>query len=217
MQSGGQANSKNGNGTLRLDPQATSAEFDEYRYDPTSPVPSVGGPVCCTGNPEDRPGLVDQDIVENRSDVLVYTSAPLLEDLIIAGPLKAILTISSTSPDTDFVGRIAHVRPDGISTNIQEGALRARYRKGITRPEFLTRNQPTTLTIDMRPIAYRIPKGHRLRLQITSSSFPRLERNLNTGAENNSREANAIVATNRVFHVANQLSYLEMYVLPAAN
>jgi uncharacterized protein len=215
LQSGGNANSKRGDGVLSLQSSTSSAPFDEFRYDPQAPVPSVGGPVCCTGNPADRPGLVDQSRVEERDDVLIYTSEPLKENLIIAGPLKAKLTISSTATDTDFIARLAHVRPDGLSTNIQEGALRARYRDGIATPKLLTPNEPVPLTIDMRSIAYMIPKGHRLRLHITSSSFPRLERNLNTGAKNNLAESKAIMAANRVFHGKGQKSYVELFTLPA--
>jgi uncharacterized protein len=216
LQSGGKANGKNGDGVLSLQTPSSGAPFDEFRYDPLSPVPSVGGPVCCTGNPADRPGLVDQSRVEERDDVLIYTSDALKENLIIAGPLKAKLNIASTATDTDFVARLAHVRPDGLSTNIQEGALRARYRDGIAAPKLLMPNEPAELTIDMRSIAYMIPKGHRMRLHITSSSFPRLERNLNTGAKNNLAESKAVVATNRIFHGDGKLSRLESYALPVA-
>ena len=105
---------------------------DTFRYDPMQPVPSRGGPVCCTGNPADREGPVDQLDVESREDVLVFTSEPLVRPLRIAGPLHATLTVSSSALDTDFVARLVDVWPDGRAIGIQEGALRARYRQGST-------------------------------------------------------------------------------------
>ena len=186
---------------------------DEYRYDPLNPAPSIGGPVCCTGNANERTGPVDQAAVEGRDDVLVYSTAPLAAPLRIAGPLHAKLTISSSARDTDFVARLTHVWPDGRSTNIQEGALRARYRNGIAHKALLVANEIAELTIDMRSIAYSVPQGHRLRLVVTSSSFPRLERNLNTGG-NNFDESIGVVAVNRVHHGGDQASYIEISTLP---
>jgi uncharacterized protein len=206
-------NSKNGAGELIWDsPQKPSQ--DEYTYDPANPTPSVGGPVCCTGAAHERSGPSNQALVEARADVLVYTSKPLAKPLRIAGPLAAHLRVSSSAPDTDFMARLSHVWPDGHSTSIQEGALRARYREGFERPTRLKPYQPVNLNIDMRAIAYTLPAGHRLRLQITSSNFPRLERNLNTGG-NNHDESQAMIAKNRVLYGdAAGASYLEMWTLP---
>jgi uncharacterized protein len=213
--SGGHANSRRGDGRLTPAP-APGAPADEFRYDPADPVPSRGGPVCCTGDPKDKPGPADQADVETRDDVLVYTSEPMAQDLRIAGPLKAQLVVSSSALDTDLVARLVHVWPDGRATGIQEGALRLRYRDGVTRPKLLTPGEPVQATLDLRSIAYKLPRGHRLRLQVTSSSFPRLERNLNTGAPNNADETRVVVATTRVHHGANAVSYVELPVLPAA-
>jgi putative CocE/NonD family hydrolase len=215
LDSGGHANSKSGDGVLAASPPR-GAEYDEYRYDPMDPVPSRGGPVCCTGDPNERSGPVDQDEVERRPDVLVYTTEPLAMPLRIAGPLQAHLVVSSSAADTDFVARLVHVWPDGKATSIQEGALRARYRGGVTRPLLLEPGKAESLVVDMRAIAYTIPQGHRLRLQITSSSFPRLERNLNTGG-NNADESMPVVAMNRVHHAAGAASYLELHTLPPAH
>lgn len=200
-----------GGGRLTTEPPPV-AGHDDYVYDPLNPVPSRGGPVCCTGNPSEPEGPADQRDVEARDDVLVYTSPPLKRPLRIAGPLQVHLTISSSAPDTDFVARLVHVQPDGHSTGIQEGALRARYRQGLTRPQLLKPGQRESLVVPMRSIAYLIPAGHRLRLHITSSSFPRLERNLNTGGDN-ALESESRLAHNRVHHGGSMLSYLELPVL----
>ena len=214
LDSRGHANSRSGNGELGRQLPASDG-YDQFRYDPENPVPSRGGPLCCTGDPNERAGPVDQSDVEVRDDVLVYTTAPLTQPLRIAGPLKAHLRIASSALDTDVVCRLTHVWPDGRATNIQEGALRARYRLGIDRPTRLTPNEPTDVVVDMRAIAYTVPAGHRLRLDVTSSSFPRLERNLNTGG-NNFDESAGVVAINRVHHGTDGLSYLELPILPAA-
>lgn len=209
--SNGRANSKSGNGYLTKELRKGAAT-DSWRYDPDDPVPSRGGPLCCTGNPADRPGPADQEEIEKRKDVLVYTTAPMDADYWIAGPIKASLTVSSDVKDTDIVARLVHVWPDGRATSIQEGALRLRYRNGFRKPVFLEPGQPVRVLVDMRSIAYKVPKGHRLRLDVTSSSFPRLERNWNTGGDN-AVETLALVAENRM-HYDVQGSWLELPVLP---
>jgi len=213
LDSGGHANSARGDGGLRLEAPPAAAH-DEYRADPMNPVPSRGGPVCCTGNPADREGPVDQRGIEQREDMLVYTSPVLEHSVRIAGPLRAVLKVSSSAPDTDVVARLVHVWPDGRATGIQEGALRARYRAGFDKPALMTPSAVVELSVDMRSIAYRVPKGHRLRLDIASSSFPRLERNLNTGGRNFDERV-GVVAVNRVHHGGDALSFVELPVLPA--
>jgi predicted acyl esterase len=209
----GRANGVSGDGLLVPDAPARAA-VDAFTYDPRHPVPSRGGPVCCTGNPADHAGPASQKDVEVRDDVLVYTTPVLRSPLRIAGPLRAVLTVSSSAPDTDFVARLVDVAPDGSTLSIQEGALRARYRDGFDKPRLLVPGQPATLTVDMRSIAWRVDTGHRLRLDVTSSSFPRLERNLNTGGDN-ARETRIVVARNRVLHGGETPSYVELAVLPA--
>lgn len=212
LASGGRANSRAGNGRLVAD-AAGNAPADTFTYDPRNPVPTRGGPICCTGNPADLPGPRDQLDVESREDVLVYTSEPLPGDLRIAGPLKARLAFSSDAPDTDLVVRLAHVRPDGLSTNIQEGALRLRNRDGFEDPRPMVAGARYAVAVDMRSIAYLVPRGHRLRLHVTSSSFPRLERNLNTGAASNAHETHVRVARNTV-HLDGEGSWVELPILP---
>lgn len=212
--SDGRANSGSGNGTLSLQPR-TGAASDTWRYDPADPVPTRGGPICCTGT-DDPVGPTDQGDVEKREDVLIYTSPALEEDLTVAGPIRLRVQISSDVMDTDLVARLTHVFPDGRSIGIQEGALRLRYRDGFTAPRLLEPGQRVEATVSLRDIAYRFPKGHRLRLHLTSSSFPRLERNLNTGGEN-ATETRALVATTRVHYDRPDTgSWLELHVLPSS-
>jgi uncharacterized protein len=212
LASDGRANSRRGNGRLTRQ-QTSGAAADHWRYDPGDPVPSKGGPICCTGDPGDQAGPADQAEIEERNDVLVYTSPPLTADLWIAGPLTAHLMVSSDAKDTDVIARLVHVWPDGRATSIQEGALRLRYRNGFAAPELLEPGSPVRIAVDMRSIAYRLPQGHRLRLHLTSSSFPRLERNLNTGG-NNATEAQIVVANNRVHYGVQGGSWLELPILP---
>ena len=127
------------------------------------------------------------------------------------------MTVSSSAPDTDLVLRLVHVWPNGRATNIQEGALRLRYRDGFAQPRLMEPGRRYEATVDMRSIAYLLPQGHRLRLHVTSSSFPRLERNLNTGAPNNAEESRIEVATTRVHHAPDAPSYVELAVLEAAH
>lgn len=212
--SDGRANSLMGTGRLTPQKSELGAAFDAWRYDPGDPVPSRGGPICCTGSVFDQAGPRDQSDVEARDDVLVYTSPAMTADMWIAGPIKARLTISSDAYDTDLVARLVHVWPDDRTTSIQEGALRLRYRNNrFASPQLLTPGEPVRVSVDMRSIAYRLPKGHRLRFDLTSSSFPRLERNLNTGGDN-AVETRMVVAKNTVHYDRDDGSWLELSVLP---
>lgn len=211
LSSNGHANGRDGDGVLALE-AAREIRSDDFIHDPMHPVPSRGGPLCCTGDPNQTSGPADQRDVETRQDVLVYTSAPLQQPLRIVGKLSAQLVVSSTAPDTDFVARLVHVWPDGRATNIQEGALRARYRDGIERPSLMTPGDRYVLDVPMRSIAYLVPRGHRIRLDISSSSFPRLERNLGTGGRNYDETAPS-KALNRIFHGGDAVSFVEIPVL----
>ena len=193
----GAANSVNGSGRLIANLAPAGEGVDEFLYDPLDPVPTRGGPICCTNDPLQVQGAADQADVEKRQDVLVYTSEPLQQGLRIAGPLRAELFVSSSAPDTDFTVKLVDVFPDGKALNIQEGALRMRYRDGYAQPQLMTPGQIYKASVDVRAIAYYLPPGHRLRLQVSSSNFPRLERNLNTGG-NNYDESEPVAARNRV-------------------
>lgn len=159
-----------------------------FSSDPASPVPSLGGAICCTGDPASRAGPLDQRPIENRPDVLAYTSAPLSAPLRIAGPISATLTVTTDVPDTDLVLTLTDVSPDGRSLLIQTGAQRLRYRTGYATPLLMTPGTPATVTVSLRDIAWLVPPGHRLRLDVAGSSFPRLARNLNGGSTDPNRE-----------------------------
>ncbi len=196
------ANSINGDGTLSrtvgVGTGSANRQYDEFRYDPLNPVPSKGGPVCCTGNPNDVPGHVDQSDVEKRDDVLIYTSEPFPQGYRIVGPLRTELLVSSSAVDTDFTAKLVDVSPDGSTLNIQEGALRMRYRGSFPNPVLMTPEVRYRASIDMRSIAYYLKPGHRMRLHISSSNFPRLSRNLNTGGIP-AEEHTPIEATNKIW------------------
>ncbi len=209
LHSNGRANSRYGNGWLGT--QSPGAETpDHFVYDPATPVPSVGGPLCCTGSPEALPGSFDQSEVEMRSDVLVYSTSTLENGIEVTGPLKAVLFVSSDSTDTDFTVKLVDVYPDGTAYNVQEAILRARYREGFDRQVRMTPDKVYKLVIDMHATSNYFPPGHKIRIEISSSNFPRFDRNLNTGG-NNYDETAWRVSTNRVHHSAKYPSHL---VLP---
>lgn len=214
LESAGDANSSSGGGVLL--PAAPERQIaDKFTYDPMHPTPTRGGPFCCTNNPLLRQGSVDQSDVEKRSDVLVYSSQPLKEGVRIVGPLSADLFVSSSALDTDFIVKIVDVAPDGKALNIQEGALRMRYRDGYEHPTNLVPGSVYRVAVDVRAIGHYFAAGHRIRLQISSSNFPRLERNLNTGGRNFDESA-AVIATNQVWHGAATPSAVILPVLSDA-
>lgn len=184
-----------------------------FASDPADPVPSLGGAICCTGDPDQREGPVYQNAIEDRPDVAVLTSAPLAAPLRIAGPVEARLTVTADVPDTDLVLRLTDVDDRGRSLTIQEGALRLRYRDGVDAPRLMTPGEAVQVTVQLRDIAYRVPAGHRLRLHIAGSSFPRLARNMNGGgdpyAETEPRVAHVEIATG-----GDRASRLNLHVLP---
>lgn len=173
-----------GSGQL-LEPEGEPATGTiSYLSDPNDPVPSIGGATCCTNDPDLLVGPAYQDEVESRPDVVTFTSAPLAQTLRIAGPISAVLHVSSDAPDADIIARLTDIDPEGRSLMIQEGALRLRYRDSYTEPTLMEPWVPVEATVRIRDIAYQLEPGHRLRLTISSSNFPRLERNLQTGGRN---------------------------------
>jgi endonuclease/exonuclease/phosphatase family metal-dependent hydrolase len=210
--SGGTANSRRGDGVLSRVPPAT-ANTDAYVYDPESPVPSLGGHSCCTGTDTEAGGY-DQSAIELRDDVLVYTSAPLPEGIEVTGLLSVTLQVSSSAKDTDFMAKLVDVYPDGRAFNIQEGALRMRYREGMDKEVLLEPGKNYEVRLDLHASSNFFDRGHRIRLEVTSSSFPRLERNLNTGGDNHN-DTVWEVATNTVHHTPERLSYLSLPVVPS--
>jgi predicted acyl esterase len=208
LTSKGRANSLAGDGSLTFE-APTGANADSFTYDPANPVPSLGGHSCCTGT-DTEAGSYDQTKIELRNDVLVYTSAPLEKGLEVTGPLEVVLQVSSTAADTDFTAKLVDVYPDGRAFNVQEGVLRMRYRAGFDRNLRMAPGEIYPVRIDLHVTSNYFGPGHRIRLEISSSNFPRWDRNLNTGG-NNYDETDFVVARNSVHHAPERPSYI---VLP---
>jgi putative CocE/NonD family hydrolase len=174
------ANGSGGDGTLSVDPPSESGR-DTYVFDPTNPVPTYGG-----ANFHffmHLVGVKDQREIETRDDVLVYTSAPLEEDMEIAGPIEAVLYVSTEGRDTDFTAKLVGVRHDGYARIIEEGIIRASYRNGTGERELLAPGEVYRVTVELGSTAILIPMGSRVRLEVSSSNFPKYDRNPNTGED----------------------------------
>lgn len=211
LHSDGRANSRTGTGVLERK-MSSRENSDTFIYDPGFPVPSLGGPVCCTGSEDAVPGAYDQSEIEMRHDVLVYTTPVLSEDLEITGPIALVLYVSSSAKDTDFTGKLVDVHPDGTAFNICEGILRARYREGWDKEVFMESGKVYKLTVDMSATSICFKKEHRIRLEVSSSNFPRFERNLNTGGRNYD-EFEWIEARNAVHHSKKYPSHLILPII----
>ncbi|MCB0664784.1 MAG: CocE/NonD family hydrolase [Saprospiraceae bacterium] len=208
LSSMGAANTRNGDGKLTA--EVDLQDFpDQYTYDPMHPVPSHGGNVCCTGNAV-QGGAFDQQEMELRDDILVYTSESLEEGMEVTGFIESILYVSSDAKDTDFTIKLIDVYPDGTAYNLDETIQRARYREGYDREVFMQRD--SVYRIDLTPMATSnyFGKGHRIRIEISSSNFPRFARNLNTGG-NNYDESEGVIAHNKIHH---SRAFPSLIVLP---
>jgi putative CocE/NonD family hydrolase len=211
LHSNGSANSLQGDGSL-LAEMPDSEPADQYVYDPAFPTPTRGGCNCC--NPEIVPyGAYDQRSVEHRSDVLVYTSQPLEEDLEVTGPVTAILYASTTARDTDFTAKLVDVDHSGYAMNLCDGIIRGRYRKTRERQELLDPETVYEFTLDLGPTSNVFLKGHRIRVDISSSNFPRFDRNLNTGNKFG-EDVEMQVAHQQVFHDQSYPSHILLPVIP---
>lgn len=211
LHSDGHANTSEGTGVIST--KAPGKETpDQFTYDPGNPAPTYGGDICCTPDPKNPDGPLDQREVEKRSDVLVYSTPALKRGMEITGPVEALLYVSSSAKDTDFTVKLVDVYPDGAAYNIQEGILRARYRDGFDRKVWMEPGQVYPLKVSLLATSIYIPAGHRIRLEISSSNFPRFDRNLNTGG-NNYDETKWVLARNTVHHSAGKSSYLLLPVI----
>ncbi len=198
LDSSGKANSLYGDGTLNVTKPGDRDSPDEFVYDPMNPVPSHGGNVCCTGNAV-KGGAFDQQAMETRNDILVYTTDPLEKGVELSGFIKSKLFVSSDAKDTDFTIKLIDVYPDGRAYNLDETIQRVRYREGYEKEVFMKKG--TVYELDLTPMATSnfFKKGHRIRIEISSSNFPRFARNLNTGGDNYD-EKEGVIARNRVHH-----------------
>lgn len=208
-------------GSLSVDPPAPDEPADRYAYDPADPVPTIGGVssvLTMTQGAETpiRPGPLDQRVLEARDDVLVYTSEPLEQDLEVIGPVDATLYAASSARDTDFLLRLCDVHPDGRSIFVTEGIIRARYRGSLEGEsvELLEPDEVAEYRIRLYPVANTFRRGHRIRLDVTSSSFPRFSRNLNTG-EDVGTGTRMEVARQSVLHTPAYPSHVVLPVVPA--
>ena len=205
LHSTGKANSLRGNGSLSV--VAPRAEpFDHYVYDPSSPVATMGGPLCCDGT-HLPPGPKDQRSVEAREDVLVYSTLAMAQDTEVTGPISLEIYGTSSAVDTDFTAKLVDVAPDGFAQNLTEGIVRARYRDSQVKPALMNPGQLYKFTIDLWSTSNVFRKGHVLRLEVSSSNFPRFDRNLNTGEDVASGQR-YVSATNAIYHDAEHPSAL---------
>ena len=198
LSSGGKANTLDGDGVLTTRPPSADRP-DGFTYDPTKPVPSYGGNVCCTGNAV-QGGSFDQRKMEVRPDILVYTSEPFKEGTEVSGPITVTLYVSSDVKDTDFTVKFLDVYPDGRAYNLDETIQRVRYREGYDKPPvFMEKGQVYKVTLSPMTTSNFFETGHRMRIEVSSSNFPRFDRNLNTGGKNYD-EKDGVVARNMVHH-----------------
>jgi len=197
LASAGKANTRNGDGALSLTPPSKDNP-DAFTYDPMNPVGSYGGNVCCTGNAV-QGGSFDQSQMELRNDILVYTSEALSEGVEITGFIESTLFVSSTGLDTDVTIKLIDVYPDGKAYNLDETIQRLRYRDGYDKEVFMEKNK--VYKVDLTPMVTSnyFPAGHKIRIEVSSSNFPRFDRNLNTGG-NNYDESKGIVVENKIHH-----------------
>jgi putative CocE/NonD family hydrolase len=213
LASAGQANSLQGDGALAAASPATD-QPDRFTYDPTNPVPSYGGNVCCTGNAVTG-GAFDQRKMEARADILVYSTEPLTDGVEVTGPIDVTLYVSSDVKDTDFTAKLIDVHPDGAAYNLDETIQRMRYREGYLKPAvWMEKGKVYKVTLRGITTSNYFAPGHRVRIEISSSNFPRFDRNLNTGG-NNFDESKGVVAHNAVHHGGAYPSQVTLSVVPA--
>jgi hypothetical protein len=179
LASKGRANGLDGDGVLDTR-RRRSDRPDQFVYDPRDPVPTRGGSVCCNFRVF-ASGPLEQRPVESRKDVLVYTGSELKNDLEVTGPVRVLLYVSTTAPDTDFTAKLVDVYPNGTALGVTDGILRLRYRTGLDRTEFVKPGEVHPITVDAGVTSLVFRKGHRIRLEVSSSNFPRFDRNPNTG------------------------------------
>jgi hypothetical protein len=211
LSSAGRANSLTGDGTLVTSAPAADKP-DSFTYDPMNPVPSYGGNVCCTGTAV-QAGAFDQRKMEARNDILVYTSEPFKEGTELSGPIAPTLYVSSDAKDTDFTVKVLDVYPDGRAYNLDESIQRLRYRDGYDKPlAWMEPGKVYKVTLQPLNTSNYFEAGHQLRIEISSSNFPRFDRNLNTGG-NNYDEEKGVVAHNAVHHSKQYPSQLVVTVV----
>jgi len=211
LSSNGKANTLEGDGLLSDAPPAADSP-DKFDYDPMNPVPSYGGNVCCTGNAV-QGGAFDQRKIEARPDVLVYSTEPLKQGIEVSGPIEVTLYVSSDVKDTDFTVKLIDVYPDGRAYNLDETIQRVRYRNGYDKPlAWMEPGKVYKLTLQPMTTSNYFEAGHRIRIEVSSSNFPRFDRNLNTGGRNYD-ESKGVIAHNVVHHSKQYPSEIKITVV----
>jgi putative CocE/NonD family hydrolase len=202
---------------LTWEPPASDEQSREYVYDPTDPVPTLGGRTLMPGHEASIAlGPRDQRPVEDRADVLVYTTEPLDRPVEVTGVVSLVLHAASSAPDTDFTAKLVDVHPDGRALNVVDSIVRARYRDGLEERRLLEPGRPERYAIALGATSLVFAAGHRIRLEVASSNFPRFDRNPNTGGDPaHASESHMRTAHQRVFHDAARASYLELPIVEA--
>jgi putative CocE/NonD family hydrolase len=200
----GRANSRSGDGFLSTQPPGEE-ETDVYLYDPRNPVPSMD---VVNGD-----GARDQSDIEERPDVLVYTSAPMEKSVEVTGPIVVKLYAASSAVDTDFTGKLVDVWPNGKAYNLCEGIIRARYRASVTKAKLIQPSRVYEFSLDLGATSNVFKAGHSIRVEISSSNFPKWDRNLNTGHPIG-QDAEIKVALQTVFHNRKYPSCIVLPVIP---
>jgi uncharacterized protein len=213
LHSRGKANSLHGDGVLG--PETPGMEPpDRFLYDPRHPVPTRGGALCCWPGALPQ-GAYDQTPVESREDVLVYTTPLLTEDVEVTGPVLVTLYAASSAVDTDFTAKLVDVHPSGFAQNLTDGIIRARYRQSTARPEPIEPGKVYAYTIDLWATSNVFKAGHCIRLEISSSNFPRFDRNPNTGGAL-ATETALLPAIQTIHHDGTYPSHVTLPIIPRA-
>jgi putative CocE/NonD family hydrolase len=210
LDSGGNANTLHGDGRLSTG-RPGSDNPDSFTYDPMNPVTSYGGNVCCIGGAIDA-GSFDQRQMEEREDILVYTTEPLQEGIEVSGTIGITLFVSSDAKDTDFTVKLLDVYPDGRAYNLDETIQRVRYREGYEKQVSMEPGQVYEVEVSPMSTSNFFEAGHRIRIEVSSSNFPRFTRNLNTGGKNYD-ETEGVVAHNKVHHSSRYPSQIRIPVV----
>jgi len=209
LHSKGHANTAGGDGLLSRD-EPGAEPSDIFVYNPAFPVPTTGGHFTPAGL---APGPVDQSLIEKRNDVLCYTTPVLEEDTEVTGPLELHLLAITSTKDTDFTAKLVDAYPGGQAYNVADGIIRARYRKSISQPELVSPGEVNEYVINMRDTSCLFRKEHCIRIDISSSDFPRWNRNLNTGNPIG-EDAQGIPAMQTIYHQPRYASYINLPVMP---
>jgi putative CocE/NonD family hydrolase len=211
LDSEGRANSLFGDGALRMKKAKAGSPPDRFTYDPFNPVPSYGGNVCCTGNAV-KGGSFDQSQMETRNDILVYSTEPLKEGVEVTGFIETTLYVGSDAKDTDFTIKLIDVHPDGKAYNLDETIFRARYREGYDKEVFMEEGKVYKIEMSPMSTSNYFAKGHQIRIEVSSSNFPRFDRNLNTGG-NIYDESEGVQAKNIIYHTERYPSQIRLPIV----